>query len=93
MALQILSSIDRAQLFKPQGAFYILLDLSRLNFKEKQYFDSNQLALYLLENKKVAVVPGAAFGKESSLRISFASSLKDIETGCKLIKEGIADLV
>ncbi len=93
LAIEILGSIESAQLFEPQGAFYILLDLSKLNFRDSKFFKSNELALYLLENKKVAVVPGASFGKESSLRISFASSLKEIESGCKKLKEGIAELI
>ena len=44
---------------------------------------------YLLTEKKVAIVPGIAFGADANARMSFASSLDQIEEGVKRIKEAV----
>ena len=43
---------------------------------------SLDLAMYLLEEKHVAIVPGVAFNTEGAIRISFATDLGTIEKGC-----------
>lgn len=60
---------------KPQGAFYIFPDISAYNS------DSYQFALDLLDQERLAVVPGSAFSKygEGHIRLSFASSMEEIK--------------
>ncbi|MEW6680142.1 MAG: pyridoxal phosphate-dependent aminotransferase [bacterium] len=74
----------------PQGAFYAFCDVSGL-FKEK-IKGSSSLAEFLIEEAKVALVPGVAFGDDNYLRLSYAASTKDIEEGILRIKEAISHL-
>jgi aspartate aminotransferase len=50
------------------------------------------VADYLLEEAKVAVVPGEDFGSKEHIRFSYATSLEDIEKGCKRIQEAVKKL-
>jgi len=75
------SKIDGLKVTKPQGAFYIFV-----NHKEIEN-DSMKFALKLLEEKGVAVVPGAGFGVEGYFRFSFATDLDTIKEGIKRIEE------
>ncbi|MEW6481648.1 MAG: pyridoxal phosphate-dependent aminotransferase, partial [bacterium] len=74
----------------PQGAFYAFCEVSGL-FKEK-IKGSSSLAEFLIEEAKVALVPGVAFGDDNYLRFSYAASTKDIEEGILRIKEAISHL-
>lgn len=79
----------------PRGAFYFFA-----NFKhyfntacgEDQVRNGNDLAYYLLKEAHVAVVSGESFGLEGYLRISYATSEKNIETGLNRIAESLAKL-
>jgi aspartate aminotransferase len=68
---------------KPDGAFYVFCDVSKLRL------DSLTLARRLLDEAKVAVVPGAPFGSETSVRLSFATSEQNIKKGLGRIKEWV----
>ena len=61
--------------YEPQGAFYVFPSVKRFGMTSEEF------ALRLLEEEKVAVVPGTAFGEngEGYLRLSYAYSLKDLE--------------
>ena len=74
---------------KPAGAFYLFLDV-----KKRTGMSGEEFALKLLKNKKVAMVPGSAFGQEFEdfVRISYATSLKDLEIAFVRIKEFCARL-
>lgn len=74
----------------PQGAFYVFPDVS--SFFEGDVKNSVDLARYLLEKAQVAVVPGAAFGADSYVRISYATSLEQLREGVKRLREGLAAL-
>jgi aspartate aminotransferase len=65
---------------KPDGTFYMFVDFRAY---EK---DSVKLANFLLEKVRVTVVPGAEFGMEGFLRLSFNTSIKDITEGIERIK-------
>jgi len=76
----------------PQGAFYAFPDVSALyNDKIK---DSMTFAQHLLEEKKVAVIPGIGFGTDAHIRLSYASSMEDIKEGMdrleSFVKERLA---
>jgi aspartate aminotransferase len=51
--------------------------------KEKRIANSTELIDYLLDEANVAAVRGAAFGSDANIRLSYATSLKNIEEGIK----------
>ena len=70
----------------PKGAFYIFINCKSLNMK------SADLSAYLLEEAKIALVPGDVFGPggEGYLRISFANSYENVVEGCAQLKKAVA---
>jgi len=67
--------------FVPKGAFYIFCDIKDTGLT------SIELAKTLLEEKLVAVIPGLGFGFDNYIRLSFATSMKDIKKGLDRIEE------
>ena len=84
--LEELAKIPHIHVEKPQATFYSFVDFSYYNK------DSNALAAYLLEKVLVAVVPGAAFGAEGYLRISFCADKTAIVEGVRRIAEALKNL-
>ncbi len=80
---------------KPAGSFYIFPNFSfyydRLHPGPGQSY-SQALADYLLEEARVAVVPGMEFGEDRCLRFSFATSRERIATGLRRVKEALEKL-
>jgi aspartate aminotransferase len=80
----------------PQGAFYVFPDFSacygKTTLSGKVIDGSSALAAYLLEDHKVAVVPGLAFGDDACERITYATSMKNIEKGIDRIEQAVKDL-
>jgi aspartate aminotransferase len=77
---------------KPQGAFYVFVNISKIlgrDYKGEVIKDSFTLAQMLLSEAKVAVVPGGAFGANDYLRLSYATSMKNITKGLDRIEEFI----
>ena len=58
-----------------KGAFYLFPNISKLGLKSAEF------CAKLLEQEKVAAVPGIAFGADDYLRISYATSMANIEKG------------
>ncbi len=74
---------------KPQGAFYIYVNIKDYIGKEidgKEIKNSLDFANYLVDYG-VAVIPGLPFEKEGYIRMSYAISTEDIINGVKLIAE------
>lgn len=82
-----LNSIGGLQCFKPQGAFYLFVDISQTGMKAVDF------ATDLLEKEKVIVVPGHAFGKDSDkyIRFSFATSEEQILEGVARIRHYMSE--
>lgn len=79
----------------PQGAFYAFPNVSSVyNLKSngKSLNNSFELAEFLLEEAKVAVIPGDGFGAPNYIRLSYATSLEHIEEGLDRIKRVIEGL-
>ena len=70
----------------PDGAFYFFADFSHY-IRNKKFSDDNQLALDILEKLNIIMVPGSAFGAPNHLRISFATSMQDIQEGLGKLEE------
>ena len=87
-AVKALNEIDGISCNNPQGAFYIFVNVKSLGMS------SMEVAEYLLEHAKVAMVPGSAFGTEGEgyLRLSYSCSYEDLQEACKRIKEAVAEL-
>jgi aspartate aminotransferase len=74
---------------KPEGAFYIMMNFTKFIGKTvnghtiKTSMDFSNL---LLEEAKVAVIPGVAFGDNKYVRLSYATSLENIKNGLSRIK-------
>lgn len=79
----------------PQGAFYIFPAFSSYYGRkagDRILKNSLDLADYLLEKALIAVVPGAAFGEESCVRFSYATSLMQIEKGMDRLEKVLREL-
>ncbi len=72
---------------KPEGAFYVFCDISKFNL------GSAKIANRLLEEAKVAVIPGEPFGADSFIRLSFATSVGVINKGLDRIEEWTSKFV
>lgn len=80
---------------KPTGAFYVFPNIHALIGKMgsgKKISSPCDLADYLLEEAKVAAVPGEDFGSNEHIRFSYATSLEDIEKGCSRIRAAVDKL-
>ncbi|PPR45908.1 MAG: Aspartate aminotransferase [Alphaproteobacteria bacterium MarineAlpha6_Bin1] len=84
-----LNNFDGFNIFLPQGAFYIYVCCNNLMNKKKNdgtlINNDVELTNYLMDEAGVAVVPGEAFGCSNYFRISFATSIPNLEEGCDKI--------
>lgn len=81
--------------FNPAGAFYVFPKISFYygkSFKGHTIKNSLDMSDYLLREGRVSVVPGAAFGADDYLRLSYATSMKNIEGGLSRIEEALEKL-
>ena len=88
-----INSIDGVSCLKPEGAFYVMMNITKLFGKEingKVINTSDDFCDALLENNKVALVPGSGFGAEGYVRWSYATSMKNIENGLNRLEEFLA---
>ncbi len=76
----------------PEGAFYVFPDVSAYLGLPGGPANSFELCDRLLELEHVAVVPGGAFGMEGHIRISYASSMEQLERGLDRIEAGLVAL-
>ncbi len=77
---------------EPEGAFYIFPNFSSLagkTIKGRQIKGSLDLADMLLNDAKVAIVPGIAFGADDNFRLSYATSMANIDKGLDRIAEAL----
>lgn len=78
----------------PKGAFYLFVDVSKLLGNEVfgvKLETSADVAKILLDKYWVVVVPSDAFGYDNHIRISFATSMRDIVEGCNRIERFIKE--
>ena len=85
-----INSIKGLSCRKPQGAFYIMVNFTQLlgkTIKGHAINSSMDFANLLLDEGKVAVVPGIAFGDDKYVRLSYATSMENIKNGLERIKQ------
>ncbi len=94
-AISRLNGMEGVTCFTPHGAFYAFPNLNAYmgkTYKNTRIDSGFDLAAYLLDEARVAVVPGDAFGKKGYLRLSFATSMEEIKKGLDRIEEGLGKL-
>jgi aspartate aminotransferase len=90
-----LRSIEGISCFMPKGSFYVFPNIKGLlgrKFKDNLIDSSADLAEYLLNEARVAAVPGEAFGAPGYLRLSYATSMEHIEKGINRIETAVKNL-
>jgi aspartate aminotransferase len=90
-----LTSIPGVSCYKPQGAFYCFPNMGAYlgkDYKGKLIKDTAVLTDYLLDEARVAVVPGIEFGAEGYLRLSYPIAPEAIQEGMRRIKHALARL-
>lgn len=86
--LDALNRIPGMSCLPPDGAFYVFPSV-RAFYGRKGIDDSTAFAKFLLEEARVAVVPGAAFGADDFIRISYATSIERIREGVDRIARAV----
>lgn len=91
--IKMFDAIDDLSIVKPDGAFYTFINVSKL----RPYLgdvESLSIAISntLLEDYRLAVVPGIAFGLDDYIRITYAADMDTIRTGIDKIKQYIEDI-
>lgn len=79
-----INNIDGLTIIKPSGAFYVMINIEKFFNKDlngKKITTSLEFSEALLDEEKVAVIPGSAFGLDNYIRVSYATSTELIEKG------------
>lgn len=96
LMISLIEGIDGLSARMPGGAFYVMLNVSRAFGKSlpggKPIADSNDFAAQLLDDQKVAVVPGGAFYAPDHVRLSYATSQEKIREGMARVAAFMAKL-
>jgi aspartate aminotransferase len=95
MVYKLLCDIPGLKVRMPQGAFYFFPDVSSYygkSFNGKKIENSTDMAFYLLNEANVATVMGSAFGDDSCIRLSYATSEDLLREALRRIKEALAQL-
>ncbi len=82
LMLKCLDAIPNISYIRPDGAFYVFCDVSKVG-------DSATMAQKMLDDVKVAVIPGDSFGAKDFIRLSFATSEERIQEGIRRIGQWI----
>ncbi len=95
-----LNAIPGVECTTPGGAFYVFPNVSALYGKNwtpdgdmpRTIGGSDDFAAYLLEKYEIAVIPGSGFGADANIRLSYATSMANIQKGVARIAEAVAAL-
>lgn len=90
-----LNNMEGIKCNMPKGAFYVMPNITSFYGKgngDVVINDSVDMANYLLEESKIAVVPGVAFEAPDNLRISYSNSIENIEEGMNRMEEALKKL-
>ena len=93
--LEDLSGITGIKLNKPMGAFYLFPDISGLfgkSYNGKTLNNSDDVAMFLIEEAHVATVSGSAFGTPECIRLSYAAADEVLAEAARRIREAVSKL-
>lgn len=88
--VEMFNSIDGVSCRRPQGAFYIMMNIDELigrTMYGKTIKNADDFAALFLDVAKVAVVPGTGFGADNYVRWSYATSMDNIVEGIERLKK------
>jgi aspartate aminotransferase len=92
-----LNAIPGVKCFRPNGAFYAFPDVSAYFGKStpsgQAINTSTDLIMYLLDEAQIATVPGDAFGEPNGIRLSYATSMANLEEALRRLKKALEALV
>lgn len=83
-----LNDIDGFKTSPGSGAFYLFPDVKNV-IKNKGFSDDVELSQYFIEEAKVAVIPGSAFGSKGYIRLSYATSHEQIKEAVERISNSL----
>ena len=88
--VKTIQAIPNISCVEPKGAFYVMVDISY--FKGKtidgvKIEGSLDLAAVLIDKANIAVIPGIAFGVDDYVRLSYATSMENIEEGLRRLHD------
>lgn len=92
IVVNLLREVKGFKVYEPQGAFYVFPDISYFFEKilrGREINTASDFALYLLEEAGVATVTGEAFGDKNCIRLSYATSEKDLREAICRIKNAV----
>jgi len=95
LIVERLTAIDGVTCLRPEGAFYVFPNVGSYygrSFEGKIIGTSAEMAAYLLDEANVALVPGGDFGHDDHIRISYATSMEQIEKGVERIRLALLKL-
>jgi aspartate aminotransferase len=87
-----LRSIPGIKCVKPEGAFYAYPNISAFLKKDGGPRTAAEIAGRLLREAGVVVVPGEAFGTEEHLRVSYATTITELDKGLERMRKFFASL-
>ncbi|MFA7057982.1 MAG: pyridoxal phosphate-dependent aminotransferase [Candidatus Cloacimonadales bacterium] len=89
-----LNKVDHVTTTSPQGAFYIMANVDYyLQNNTKGIKTDVELCTFLLDEARIAIVPGSAFGNGKLVRFSYANSMDNLREGVKRFAEGLKSLL
>lgn len=95
LVLKLMKEIPGLRVNHPQGAFYVYPDISSYIGKRFENYvieNGTDLTMFLLAEGHLAVVPGAAFGEDKYIRLSYATSEDKLTEAMKRLKDALAKL-
>lgn len=93
--VELINEIEGVSAIKPHGAFYVMMNIAKLinmSYNGKVIADVDMLCDLLLEEVKLALVPGTGFGAPNYVRWSYATSMDNINEGIRRLKSFIGKL-
>lgn len=95
LVLKLMKEIPGLKTNVPEGAFYVYPEVSYYigkKYKDFKINNATDLTMFLLDEAHVALVPGAAFGEDTYIRFSYATSEEILTEALKRMKEALAKL-
>jgi len=84
-----LNKIERIQCHASEGTFYIFPNFQGVIDRMENINNDVELAEYLLEQGEIAMVPGSAFGAPGYMRLSFATSMENLQKGMERLEKAL----
>ncbi|MDD3118227.1 MAG: pyridoxal phosphate-dependent aminotransferase [Victivallales bacterium] len=86
LIVRLLAEVPKLKFIRPSGAFYVFCDISAFPLKSAEFCER------LLAEEKLAAIPGAPFGDDHAIRVSYACSEAAIEKSVARLKKFCASL-